>query len=240
MGLGGARRYPRKRSGWDQLCGVVPSAAGWTWELQEHLPPCGGTPNDLWKATLRLSDWLEPLGGVRPRATGSSLGRRAANSTSASGSCRPRPPQPLWALGRLRRSHFHSPGSCPLALEEATSQAELPGHVLRAQETGVPLQTYIPRSTSLGTSLIGGTPSWGTYTSSLPRIRGLEESISTSGLPASSGWSCESPYWSTRWGISGFPGLTASYWMAQQYGHCVPLKGRVILSLVHGVTSKAH
>ena len=184
MGLGGAWRYPRKLSGWDQVCSAVPSPAGWTQEPQGHLPGCGGTPTDLWKAALCVSGWVEPLGVVRPLATSSSLDCRATNSISASDSCQATP-QPPCAHGRLGRGHFHSPGFFPLALEEEASQVELPGHVLRAQETRVPLQTRIPWSTSLGTSLTGGTPSWWTYALSLPRIQGLEESISSSGIPAS-------------------------------------------------------
>ena len=131
-----------------------------------------------------MSGLVEPLGGVRSLATGSSLGHRAPNSISVSGSCQTMP-QPPCAHGRLGHGHFRSPGFCPLALEEEASQVELPCHMLRAQETSVLLQTRIPWSTSLGTLLTGGTPSWCTYASSLPRIQGLEESVSNSGIPAS-------------------------------------------------------
>ena len=34
---------------------IIPSPAGWTQEPQGHLPGCGGTPTDLWKAALCVS-----------------------------------------------------------------------------------------------------------------------------------------------------------------------------------------
>ena len=104
-------------------------------EPQGHLPRCGRAPTYLWKATLRVSSWVETMDG---KATGHVLlsgpqgseqcfqhlrGRRAAQAS---------PWAPPAGCG-----HIHPPGSCLLVLEEAASQPELPGLVLGAQEAGL-------------------------------------------------------------------------------------------------------
>lgn len=103
-------------------------------------------------------------------------------SISASGSCQAAPQPPCtWPTGSWSLPFTRL---LPLAHEEEASQVELPGHAPEPRRLVSPcrLASHGPVTGHIAdrrdTQLV-------TYTLSLPRIRGLEVSISNFGIPAS-------------------------------------------------------